>query len=379
MKRFIGLVAGIIMVGTVSSAMAQSVEPAPGAKTGAPLAMYAGGRTLVEGTADGPLWWRQWPGTYFETAFEGDHIFFRLGEGDVHLAVTVDGGAPVRLMKPEPGLYRIGDLGEGSHRVRVQMISENQDGPTAFGGFLRSYGKGTTALPLTPRARQIEFIGDSHTVGYGNISGQQECTTEEVWLTTDTARGPAGTIATRYDADYQVNAISGRGIVRNYNGHDALTLPQAYPHALLGAEGDVDDRGWTPELFVISLGTNDFTTALNEGEPWADRAALHADFIETYAAFVTGLREDHPGVPVVMWATGMADGEIARMGQAVADRLAGEGVEGVTFVQVEGLAMGGCHHHPDLADADRIAEALAPAIAALAPWREAPAVDAAPQ
>lgn len=37
---------------------------------------------------------------------------------------------------------------------------------------------GTRALPPAVPARQIEFVGDSHTVGYGNRSTRTACSTQ---------------------------------------------------------------------------------------------------------------------------------------------------------------------------------------------------------
>src|SRR6185312_14756892 len=107
---------------------------------------------------------------------------------------------------------------------------------------------------------QIEFIGDSHTVGYGNTSRTRECTQDDVWKTTDNSQSFGPLIAGHYAADYQINAISGRGIVRNYNGTPGDTLPVAYPYVLFDKKEEYSDPHWKPQIIVISLGTNDFST-----------------------------------------------------------------------------------------------------------------------
>ncbi|WP_343527684.1 GDSL-type esterase/lipase family protein [Sphingomonas sp.] len=172
--------------------------------------------------------------------------------------------------------------------MRLEVASESRAEPTTFGGFFADAG--TRTASVTPRTRTIEFIGDSHTVGYGNTATKTDCTQDEVWTTTDTSRAFGPTLAHRYGADYQVNAISGRGVVRNYNGFAADTLPQAYPFTLFDKRMRADEPGWRPQVIVIALGTNDFTTPLHSGETWATRDALHADFETTYVHFVQGLR-----------------------------------------------------------------------------------------
>jgi lysophospholipase L1-like esterase len=300
---------------------------------------------------------RQWPGSYVETRFRGTQVLFRVGAGEVSLRVTVDGRAPVALVRPAPGLYRVGPLAPGAHHLRVQVASESQAGATAFGGFLAPAG--TRALPVSVPARQIEFIGDSHTVGYANRSNKAECTSDEVWDTTDTTQGLPDVLARRYRADYRVNAISGRGVVRNYDGNTWDTLPTAYPFTLFDKARRASDAGWHPRVIVVALGTNDFSTELHPGEPWKTRAALHDDFERRYAAFLSGLRATHPRALIVVWATDIARGEVAAEARETVARLLRAGERRIAFVAVNGLGFRACHGHPDVGDDAKIAAAVA--------------------
>ncbi len=334
---------------------AASVTPLPAGTTiGPALAVRVGGR--ADRSADG--WRRQWPGTYFEGAFKGRQALLRVGPGDVILHVLVDGKRVQTMVKPAPGLYRVAGLSNGSHVLRVEVASESQAGATTFGGLFAA----TESTPLpTPAAskRQVEFIGDSHTVGYGNTATTRECTEDQVWATTDTSQGVAGQFARAFHADYRVNAISGRGVVRNYAGFAADKLPEAYPFVLFDKATRANDAGWNPQLIVIALGTNDFSTALKPGEPWADRAALHADYESRYMAFVRSLRVAHPTAHVLLWATDMADGEIAAEEAKVVSRLTEEGMRDIGFIRAPKLAFSGCHAHPSVADDGLIADAIA--------------------
>jgi hypothetical protein len=116
-----------------------------------------------------------------------------------------------------------------------------------------------------------------------------------------------------------VNAISGRGIVRNYGGGAGDPLPEAYPFVLLDHSARYEDAAWRPQIIVIALGTNDFSTPLNPGEKWRSRDELHADFEATYVRFLEALRSRDAQALIVVWATDMADGEIeTEVGKAVA-------------------------------------------------------------
>lgn len=331
-----------------------------------PIPVRFGGRGVpIKGIE--PALRRQWPASYVETAIRGTGAVFRVGEGDVRLNVRIDGKLVTSLVKPKPGFYRIAGPAPGTHRLRLEVASESQKAATVLGGFYAP--SGTVAAPLPRRALQIEFIGDSHTVGYGNRATKQACSEEEVWQTTDSSEAPGPLLARRHDADYRVNAISGRGVVRNYNGFAADPLPVAYPFALLDHGAAADDTGWDPSLIVIALGTNDFTTALHEGERWKTRDALHADFEARYVAFVQMLHARHPKAAIVLWATDMAGGEIEGEVARVAETLRGGGVPRLAFVPVHGLGFTGCHSHPSVADDEKIADAIDRAATGLGVFR----------
>jgi lysophospholipase L1-like esterase len=303
---------------------------------------------------------RQWPGSYFEAAFDGATVLFTIGSGEVGLHVMVDGRAIDTLVRPAPGVYRVDGLPRGRHDLRIEVASESQAGPTRLGAF---YAPRRTAAPSPQaRARQIEFIGDSHTVGYGVTSAKRACTQDEIWRTTDTSRGFGALLARRYGADYEVNAISGRGVVRNYNGFAADTLPEAYPYTLFDRRSRAVERDWHPGVIVVALGTNDFTTPLHTGEKWTTRDALHADYEARYVSFVQALRARNPKALIVLWATDLADGEIQAEVAKVVALLRAAGEQRLAYVPVNGLSFTGCNAHPSLADQTVIAERIAGAI-----------------
>ncbi len=333
------------------------------------LPIHVGGRALRHGPEEAPYFERQWPGTYFETAFVGDHVFFRLGHGEAILKITVDGHAAGSLTRPAPGLYALRGFSAGRHELRVEVITESQSEFTIFNGFYALAD--TKSAELKPRTHQIEFIGDSHTVGYGNTSPKHECTEAEVWSTTDTSQGIAPLVASRYQADYQVNAISGRGIVRNYNGFPGDTLPAAYPYTLFEHTARYADPNWHPQVIVISLGTNDFSTPLHPGERWKTRDELHADYEKTYVEFLHQIRAKNPNAYFILWATDTADGEVLSEVERVAAQARTAGEQRITVVPVRNLEFSACNFHPSLKDDRSIADAVIKAInGSLPDWKK---------
>ena len=326
-----------------------------------PLAMQVGGRVEVTASAAGKSfggedYTYQWPGTYFRAAFRGRTVYFRVGKGEVILHVRVDGQEAAPLVKPKPGVYEVAGLSTGKHRIAVFVATESQAGPDTFGGFAIS--RGEKARTIARRARQIEFIGDSFTVGFGNLSPTRKCTDAEVWARTDDPRAFGPMTARHYDADYQVNAISGRGIVRNYNGFKGDTVPEAYPYVLFDKQQKYADPKWEPQVVVIGLGTNDFSTKLNPGEPWKTRDALHADYEATFVKFLNSLRARDPKAYMIVWAADVANGEVEREAQKAVQEFEQQGGGNITYLPVNGLQFTACDGHPSLADEKVIADKL---------------------
>jgi lysophospholipase L1-like esterase len=329
------------------------VAPAVGAPALVQLSTRAVGRVALD-PAGG--FKRQWPGTYFETAFSGREAFFKVGPGDVMIDLFVDGVVVQKLVKPAPGTYAVTGLGPGAHVLRVVVVSENQSGPTSFGGFFGESGTPSAKLPAV--TRQIEFIGDSSTVGYGNTSLKRQCSEDEVWLTTDTSQGVAVRTARHFGADYQVNAISGRGIVRNYGGFAADPLPQAYPFVLFDKAQPYSDPAWRPQVIVVGLGANDFSTPLNAGEKWKTRSELQADYESTYLAFLDRLRAANPNAFIIVWTADNSRGEIESEASKVADRWRSTRDRRLAFLAVHDLALTACNWHPSVADDAVISKAI---------------------
>ena len=318
-----------------------------------PLTMAIGGRMLTTASSapnsfGGKNYTYQWPGCYFRAAFKGSRVYFRIVRGREILHVVVDGQPVGSLTKPAAGVYEVDGLSKGRHAITVFVATEMQDAPNTFGGF--AIPRGEKALTPAHRTRQIEFIGDSHTVGYGDLSNTRACTDTQVWYRTDDTRAFGPLTARHFHADYQVNAISGRGVVRNYDGFKADTLPEAYPYILFNKKQKYDDPAWHPQVIVIALGTNDFTTALNPGEPWKTRAALHADFQKHYVQFLESLRARNPHAYIIVWATNMANGEIEAQVHKVVEQLKQKGFTNITYLPINNLAFGACNSHPTLAD-----------------------------
>jgi lysophospholipase L1-like esterase len=346
-------------LGPPAIAQTPHIDPATPPTTLTPLSFTIGGRVLTQPDPTQPsfgakLYTYQWPGTYFEAAFTGTEVYFRIAAGDQNLHIAVDAQPPLTLAKPAPGVYRLSGLTPATHTVRLSVISESQSAPDTFSGF--ALPPTATALPSTPHARQIEFIGDSYTVGYGNTSPTRSCPGGLVWSTTDNTKAFGPLTALHYNADYQINAISGHGIVRNYNGFVGDPVPVAYPFILFDKKVPYHDPTWQPQIIVLALGTNDFSTPLNPGERWKTRDALHADYETTYVRFLQTLRAQHPKAFLILWATG--DPEIQTETSNVVQKMKTSGETRIAYLPIDNLQKTGCDGHPSTADDALISQKL---------------------
>ena len=320
----------------------------------------------VERNAGAVGWRYQWPGTYFEARFAGADVWVDLGAGQKHARVAIDGHSVADLVRPQARVLHINGLAAGEHDVRVDIVSESADGVQTFGGFAVAT-RARTRTPQ-PRKRAIEFIGDSYTVGYAAASTARECSEDEVWRSTDTSLAFGPQVAHRFGADYRILAISGRGMVRNFMNGPGDTMPTAYDRLLPADDlAAADDPAWSPQLIVIGLGTNDFSTPVGAGEPWRDGAALSAAFEWRYVEFARALHHRHPCARMLLLASDAGDGAAERAIRRVQTRLAGEGIAVGEVFALGPLALDACNWHPSRADQAAIARRLVPAIARLMP------------
>jgi lysophospholipase L1-like esterase len=295
----------------------------------------------------------QWPGTYFVAAFEGDEISVRLDDSANILTISVDGQLKDTLKKPGASVKTYKGLGKGQHVIRLERLTETQASTGTFIGFFAPKGK---SLGINPRARQIEFIGDSYTVGYGNMSGKKQCTPDELHATTDTQHAYGPITAKAFKADYQINAFSGRGIVRNYDGFAGDPLPALYPYILFDKTTEYQDDSWKPQVIVIGLGGNDFSTPVKPGEKWKDDAALKADYEASFVAFVKTLRARNPQAFFLL--TKYEGPVVAEEVEKVAAQLKAAGETRIDTIGLDGFTLNGCDWHLDSNDHKRISEQL---------------------
>ncbi|WP_230974734.1 SGNH/GDSL hydrolase family protein [Brevundimonas vitis] len=326
------------------------------------LPVHVGGRVIVD--PDGGLTFG-WPGIYFEARFSGTAVRVRFEAPTEHMRLLIDGQERAAFRRPGLVDLTLDGLAPGDHVVRLEKQTESQTGGGRFIAF-EAVGD-TVALTFMPRPRQIEFIGDSYTVGYGNTSGRRECSAAEVHAFTDTQQAFGPRVARHFDADYRTHAYSGFGIVRNYAGTSPdLSLPTLYGRMKPDdAERMVEGPGdWRPQVIVINLGTNDFSTPVGAGERWADEAGLRAEYRQRYIGFVRDLAREQPQARFILMGSDAFFGDV----QAVAAAVNADQPDRAVPLAFGGLELGGCDWHPSIDDDARIAELIQATIETMGVW-----------
>ena len=320
-------------------------------------AYHTGGRTdVIERGNRSAVTTFQWPGTYFEGNFTGTAITARLEDKVNRFRLYIDGLEVTPQRDPDTGSLSVSGLSNQEHAVRLEMLSENMGKATVFDGFFAP--KPDNKVGHWPkRDHQVEVIGDSYAAGYGTTSTKHECTRDEIHDTTDTQQAFGALLGKHYDADYQVNAVSGIGMVRNYDDSPGDVMSALYPYTLFDKQDIYADPSWNPQVVVIALGDNDFATPVKAGGKWADEAALTSDFVATYVRFVEDARKTHPRATFILMDYG--EPQLIPALADIAARLKTDGDDRIlTWSAGTGFEQTGCDWHLSLNDHKRIAAGL---------------------
>ena len=296
-------------------------------------------------------------------------------EGQARWRVDQDGKQIGLFISGDKAKHKVKTAADGKpHLYRLIKISESNPGGVALYG-IKSDAKGKFLDSPKQTNRRIEFIGDSFTVGYG-VEGHVSDQEDHVFETTNASKSYAFLLAEGYKADFQVNAFSGRGLVRNYdNIVPEWKIPRLYQYTVPG-EAPVDVTklaapadsaklvwnfdGFHPQVIVMFLGINDF----QGNPPYGDKN----EFKKTYAEMLNMLRSAHPGVKFLLVSTKIwPNDDLTPTVKQVYDAEIAAGKKDVEFVTVQTVNEG-LHGHPNEPSQKDLANTLRPIIGRLGGW-----------
>lgn len=282
-----------------------------------------------------------WSGTGFIARFDGTGLRATLSNEDAYyFRVVVDGGAPktITSQKGQGALSLASGLTQGEHTVVVSRETEGQYGATELVSVDVEEGK--LLDPPSLPDRLIEIVGDSISCGYGDLGPDQYCPFS---YETESHFDSYGAVAARsLGAELSTIAISGHGVIRNYDGAMTDLLPVAYQRTITM----VPSRAWNferePDVIVINLGTNDFA----KGDPGLA-------FEDEYFRFLADLRDQHPDAFLLGTLGPMLQGanlDQARIYiQSALESMTDLGDQNIGFLEysTQGTGELGCDWHPN--------------------------------
>jgi lysophospholipase L1-like esterase len=315
-----------------------------------------------------------YPGVTLRVRFEGPSLAARFSTSTAasRIAVIVDGGAPrvVHLAGGESEVPLADGLGPGPHQVDVVHRTETWQGIVTVRGF--ALGAGGKLLPAPPwPARRLLIIGDSVTCGEA-IDRAPDCRDAHAAAVTSNGQLSYGMLLSRaLGAQAHLVCYGGRGLVRDWRGKtNVLNGPQLFDAALPvdGHPVPWDHADYTPDVVIVSLGTNDFNLDL---DPFPDREA----YVGAYVAFVRAIRAVHKDAYVLLTEGAIVndDKDPTRPQKTVLRDYITETVRRVNDPRVQAVPAthypgDDCNPHPTRAQHEAIARDLEPIVRALTGW-----------
>ena len=311
-----------------------------------------------------------WPATGVSFSFTGTSATIGIEsiQGPCSAELVVDGEATV-IENVEGDISRPEGLPEGDHTVVFRKRSGTDFGSLVLGEVTTD----GTFITQEASERQIEIIGDSISVGYG-LDGTNPCPNSAAVENSPKTYGALA--AEALDADYNIVAWSGRGLIRNYidpSLDDQPAVPELYTR--YGANDPADSytfpEEWSPEVVIIGLGTNDWGY-VDYRDPMDP-----AVFTETMVDFVRSIQVHYTNATFFLLSSPMLsdgypsteDAQHSTQSEALQAAVTELGGDNIHFLDWPSQGSDvGCDYHPNAATHAAQAEVLAEAIAAELGW-----------
>lgn len=258
-------------------------------------------------------------------------------------------------------------LQQGVHTLILCKATEGQNGHNRLVNIRTQQLMQSAPLP----SRKIEFIGDSITCGFGDDTTLVPCNKGNWFDHTNAwfAYGPR--LARSLHAQWMLSAVSGIGMNRNWNSPGPV-MPDVYAGVYM--EYTKKPVPWnfskyTPDLVVITLGTNDFS----KGGGKIPRPPLDGNaFVKDYTGFVAMVRKKYPHAKFLLANSPMITNENKNVLdgylQRVIDNRKSAGDSAITRFRWMETYNKGCDGHPYMNQQAKMADQLEPVVSRFMGW-----------
>ena len=309
-----------------------------------------------------------WSGVSIETMFEGTSIGIYLKDGNNDYNVFIDEKFHIILSTTSDSVYILADsLADTLHYFLMTKRTEAALGIAEFGGFILDEGKSLFPTKYNSK-RKIEFIGDSFVAGFGNEGLSPDCPFSRETENNYFAYGPI--LARRLNAEYNVEAISGIGVVRNYGDSNAVSArPFPSYFDLIHYYADSvkwDFQNWQPDAVIVRLGRNDF---------WSEPFPKREVFRSAYKKFIEAIRNAYPEADIFCLCGPVGKGLHCNYINSVVGEFSLKNKDKkIHFVKLD-IKLNkpedfGCQLHPNIKGHNKIADFLEPIIRREMGWQK---------
>lgn len=309
-----------------------------------------------------------WPASGIETRFQGRRLSVTLEDtGSNILDITIDGNTQMLHLKKGQHDYVLMDENSArQHNVTITRRSEIFDNGLTELVSLDTDGQ---FLQTPAPARRILVLGDSISVGFGAEGADENC--EYTPETGAPLRSYVALSANAFGADLHDVAISGRGLIRNYDESPDPLMPYLLDKALPDTQTDWDHSAYQPHVILINLGTNDYAL----GDPGEG-------FYTAYVKLLGTLRAYHPNARIYAAYSPMGVIEPDRISAVEYTKRALEtrrksGDENIGYIylpQAESGHIYGCAYHPGIDSHKAMADVFIDRLAADMGWAKTPSL-----
>lgn len=309
-----------------------------------------------------------WPGSGIAVRFRGKAMSITItDDGRGVMDVIINGKESALPLVPGMRQYSLVSSETASlYDVTVTRRTEAQDTGLFTIGAIDIDGE---IVARSSPARKILFIGDSITAGYGVRGNHKACRYSPA--SNAPHKAYALLAAKALDAQAHLVAISGRGVIRNYDDASPPLMPAQLDWALPDTEQPWDHRRFMPGAVVIALGTNDWSQDRpQKDEDW------QAEFKAAYAELIAQARARFPKAHVIAMTGPMLSGDNARLARQAVEAIAAESADPLLSAfdasLSDTLLKWGCDYHPGRDSMRKMAAELSGHIAEAAGWDAAP-------
>lgn len=300
-----------------------------------------------------------WPGSYFKTKLIGHSLSMTLtGYGD-QFDVLVDGQLHKKVVttySEQPATFMLFNQQEKAEVViEVVKRTENYEQFAT----IHSFDVDGRLEGIWQNQKHILYIGDSISAGFGSESNKRQCTWSEVVETSNARLAFPYVAAKSLNSSFTQVSFSGLGLIRNWGGNQAHhDLAYYYDRAGGVFDQNINYQDTYPDLIVIEVGTNDFSTDPQPHEPWHNIEEVQQAWVDEMVSFVSQLRVRYPKRPIVLMPRPAYpyDLIIPSTEQAI-DRLEQQG-ESNLYTQTFTSELNGCIWHPTAQEHQQIANTL---------------------